>query len=235
MRPATETGIYPERSAIAGNENPQPFRNNENMDRSGMKIGVTGGIGSGKTTVCRVFNSLGIPVFSADNEASNIMESDPQVIENVRNIAGQDIYKGGSLNRSELAELIFNDRELLERINQVVHPVVRINFDIWQRSQKSDYVILEAAILFESGSYKTLDGIITVIAPLEERIDRVVRRNNLTREQIMERIRNQSDDEFKIARSDFVIDNSDDQLILPQILRIHDEMLKRINLRRSNG
>jgi dephospho-CoA kinase len=201
------------------------------MGQPAMKIGVTGGIGSGKTTVCRVFKALGIPVFAADDEARKIMEADPVVIEKVNSIAGREIYKGGTLNRSELAGIIFNDKELLEKINQVVHPVVSENFNRWQRSQEADYVILEAAILFESGSFMNVDRIITVIAPLEERIERVVRRNNLTREQIMERIRNQTDDEFKVSRSDFVIDNSDDQMIIPGILRIHEEILKQINLR----
>ena len=200
-----------------------------------MKIGVTGGIGSGKTTVCRVFTSLGIQVFAADAEARKIMDSDPEVIEKVNSIAGKNIYNEGILNRSELANLIFNDRELLEKINQVVHPVVRENFKLWHELQNSDYVILEAAILFESGSYKTVDKIITVIAPLEERIERVMRRNSLTREQIMERIHNQTDDQFKVARSDYVIDNSDNSLIMPEILRIHDEILKQINLVRQNG
>jgi dephospho-CoA kinase len=205
------------------------------MEKSKMKIGVTGGIGSGKTTVSRVFSSLGIPVFASDDEARKIMESNTSVIEKVNSIAGRDIYKGGNLNRLELAELIFNDRNLLEEINHVVHPVVRSNFDTWQRSQEADYVILETAILFESGSYKTVDRIITVIAPFEERIERVISRNKLTREQIMERISNQSDDELKVARSDFIIDNSDNMLIIPQILTIHGEILKQINLRRSNG
>jgi dephospho-CoA kinase len=205
------------------------------MDRSGLKIGVTGGIGSGKTTVCKVFTAIGIPVFSADNEAKKLMESDPQVMEQVNSIAGYDIYQGGTLNRAELAELIFNSRDLLERINGVVHPAVRRQFEIWYSDQEAGYVILEAAILFETGSYKTVDRIITVIAPFEERIERVVRRNSLTREQIMERIRNQSDDEYKISRSDFVIDNSDNRMIIPEILRIHDEIMKQANLRQRNG
>jgi dephospho-CoA kinase len=195
-----------------------------------MKIGVTGGIGSGKTTVCRVFSALGIPVFASDDEARKIMETDPLVIEKVNSIAGRDIYKGGSLNRPELAGIIFNDKELLEKINGVVHPLVRERFDRWEKLQNADYIILETAILFESGSFRNVDRIITVIAPVEERIERVVRRNNLSREQIMERIRNQTDDQLKISGSDFVIDNSDDQMIIPAILRIHEEILKQIKL-----
>jgi dephospho-CoA kinase len=200
------------------------------MGQPAMKIGVTGGIGSGKTTVCRVFSALGIPVFAADEEARKIMETDPSVMQKVNDIAGVEIYTGGILNRSELAGLIFNNRELLDKINKVVHPVVRENFNNWQMSQGSDYVILEAAILFESGSFRSVDRIITVIAPVEERIERVVRRNNLTREQIMERIRNQTEDDYKVSRSDYVIDNADDKLIVPEILRIHEEILKQIKI-----
>ena len=200
------------------------------MGQPAMKIGVTGGIGSGKTTVCRVFSALGIPVFAADEEARKIMETDPSVMQKVNDIAGVEIYTGGILNRSELAGLIFNNRELLDKINKVVHPVVRENFNNWQMSQGSDYVILEAAILFESGSFRSVDRIITVVAPVEERIERVVRRNNLTREQIMERIRNQTEDDYKVSRSDYVIDNADDKLIVPEILRIHEEILKQIKI-----
>ncbi len=193
-----------------------------------MKIGVTGGIGSGKTTVCRIFTALGIPVFAADEEARKIMESDPDVIEQINLIAGRDIYDTGALNRSELAGIIFNNSELLDRVNRVVHPVVKENFGKWESEQHADYVILEAAILFESGSFRNVDMIITVKAPVEERIERVMRRNNLSREQILDRIKNQTDDAYKISRSDFVIDNSDNQMIIPVIMKIHEEILKHI-------
>ena len=205
------------------------------MESYGMKIGVTGGIGSGKTTVCRVFSALGIPVFAADAEARSIMESDPEIIKKIISIAGKNIYYEGSLDRSQLADLIFNHSELLEQINSLVHPAVRERFRQWHESQDTSYVILEAAILFETGSYKNVDRIITVVAPFEERIDRVARRNNLTREQILERVRNQSDDEFKVARSDYVIDNSDCKMIIPEILRIHQEIITQVNNRKQNG
>jgi dephospho-CoA kinase len=200
------------------------------MGHEGMKIGVTGGIGSGKTTVCRIFSALGIPVFASDTEARKIMETDPVVIEQINLIAGRNIYEEGTLNRSELAGIIFNNNELLDKVNKVVHPVVRENFNQWQKSQQADYIILEAAILFESGSFRNVDRIITVTAPVEERIQRIARRNNLSREQIIDRMRNQTDDEYKISRSDFVIDNSDNQMIIPVILKIHEEILKQIKL-----
>jgi dephospho-CoA kinase len=193
-----------------------------------MKLGVTGGIGSGKTSVCRVFNILGIPVFSADEEAKLVMDADRDVMSKVNYIAGKDLYAGGSLDRKELARLIFNDEKLLQKINSTVHPVIFENFRVWSNLQESEYVILEAAILFESGSSGIVDRIATVIAPVEERIERVIRRNNLTREEVLERIRNQSDDEEKIRQSDFVINNSDTEMIIPAIIKIHEKMLSEI-------
>ena len=193
-----------------------------------MKIGVTGGIGSGKTSVCRVFSVLGIPVFSADTEAKKIMSSDFDIMEKVRKIARKDVYSAGTLDRGELARLIFNDEHLLREINSIVHPIVFENFKSWTETVSSDYVILEAAILFESGSTKVVDKTILVVAPEEERIERVIRRNNLTREQVLERIKNQMPDEEKIRLSDFVINNSEREMIIPSILEIHEKILSLI-------
>jgi dephospho-CoA kinase len=190
-----------------------------------MKIGITGGIGSGKTSVCRVFNVLGVPVFSADLEARKIMDTDYNIIEKVRTIAGKDVYSTGTLNRKELAELIFNDENLLREINGVVHPVIFKNFLSWEKSVSAAYVIMEAAILFESGASELVERVITVVAPVEERIDRVVRRNNMTREQVLDRIKNQMDDNEKIRLSDYVIYNSEHEMIMPSILKIHEEIL----------
>jgi dephospho-CoA kinase len=190
-----------------------------------MKIGITGGIGSGKTSVCRVFNVLGIPVFSADEEARKIMDSDSAIIEKVRTIAGKDLYSFGSLDRTELARLIFNNENLLKKINQVIHPVIFMNFIEWEKTVSAPYVIMEAAILFESRASELVDKVITVVAPVEERIDRVIRRNNLTREQVMDRIKNQMEDEAKIKLSDYVIYNSEHEMIIPSIIKIHQEIL----------
>ena len=197
--------------------------------RKRLKLGVTGGIGSGKTTVCRIFNVIGIPVFSADSEARVIMDSDETVIRQINALTPIDMYSAGSLDRIKMARLIFNDRELLKKINKIIHPVVTERFLIWEKLQDSLYVILEAAILFESGASKLLDRVITVTAPLEERIERVVKRNNLTKEQVIERINNQSDDEYKISLSDYVISNSENNMIIPAVLRIHGEMIKMVN------
>ena len=194
-----------------------------------FKLGVTGGIGSGKTSVCKVFNVLGIPVFSTDAEAREIMDNDKDIINRIKSIAGKDVYANGSLNRTELANIIFNDYSLLEKVNSLIHPVVYNNFMIWELEQDAPYVILEAAILFESGADKLVDRIATVVTPVEERVERVIQRNNISRAQVMERIRNQMDDDSRIKLSDYVIANSESDMIIPAILNIHYELLKFIN------
>ena len=197
--------------------------------KPGMKLGITGGIGSGKTSVCRVFNVLGIPVFSADPEAREIMENDRGIIQRINSIAGKDLYKEGSLDRMELASLIFNNNSLLKKVNSLVHPVVFDHFVKWEKEQTAPYVIMEAAILFESGGSELVDKVATVVAPLEERVDRVIRRNSLSREQVLERIRNQMEDDVRIRLSDYVINNSENDMIIPAILQIHNDLLKYIN------
>ncbi len=194
-----------------------------------MKLGITGGIGSGKTSVCRVFNVLGIPVFSADPEAKEVMDNDSTIKREINEIAGKNIYPGGQLNRIELASLIFNDKNLLEKVNSLVHPVVFDNFMHWAEKQTAPYVIMEAAILFESGAYNLVDRVATIVAPLEERISRVTQRNELTRDQVMERIKNQMTDKERIKMSDYVINNSENDMIIPVILRINEDLLTHLN------
>ncbi len=195
----------------------------------GTKLGITGGIGSGKTSVCKVFNVLGIPSFSADTEAKLIMENDASIITNLNSIAGKDLYSGGILDRMELANLIFNDNSLLVKVNSLIHPIVLERFGEWVKIQNSQYVILEAAIMFESGADKCVDRVATVVAPVEERVNRVINRNSLSREQVLERIRNQMDDDVMIKLSHYVIHNSENDMIIPAILKIHDEILNYIN------
>jgi len=194
-----------------------------------MKLGVTGGIGSGKTSVCRVFGVLGIPVFSADPEAQIIMNTDRSVINSINDIAGKDLYTDGRLNKEELASLIFHDPELLKKVNSLVHPVVFEHFREWTDMQTTPYVIMEAAILFESGASKLVDRVATVVAPVEERIYRVIVRNKLTREQVTDRIKNQMDDEERIRLSDYIINNSENEMIIPVILGIHEDILTHLN------
>ena len=198
----------------------------------GIKLGVTGGIGSGKSTVCKVFNVLGVAVFSADEEARKIMDSEPDVIEKVNRIAGKDMYDQGTLNRQELAAIIFNNKDLLNQINHLIHPAVLKSFLKWASDQVSDYVILESALLYESGSWKHLDKVATVSAPLDERIMRVMKRNGFTRKQVLERIRNQGDDKENIKKSDYIIHNSDCDMIIPVIINIHKELMSLVSKRK---
>ena len=191
-----------------------------------LRLGVTGGIGCGKTTVCRVFSVLGIPVFSADDEAKRIQDSDPDIQIKLNTVAGKDLYSSGKLDRKELASLIFSNKDLLFEVNSIIHPAVFKSFTKWVARQDAPYSIMEAAILFESGAYRLMDRIVTVVTPLEERIERIVNGNMLTKEQIIARIRNQTDDEYRISKSDYVICNSENDMIIPAILGIHREMLK---------
>jgi dephospho-CoA kinase len=190
-----------------------------------MKLGVTGGIGSGKTSVCKVFTVLGVPVFSADRAAREIIDGNEDIKEAINSIAGKDLYINGSLDRMALATLIFNNTKLLEKVNSLVHPVVFEHFEIWLKEQSSRYVIMEAAILFESGASKLVDRIATIIAPVEERLNRVILRSRLSREQVMERMKNQMDDETRIRLSDYIISNSENDMIIPAILKIHEDIL----------
>jgi dephospho-CoA kinase len=194
-----------------------------------LKLGVTGGMGSGKTTVCKVFEVLGIPVFSADDEAKKIQDNDRDLQIKINSLAGRDLFPSGRLDRPELAKLIFNNKELLEKVNSLIHPVVSSSFREWVKKQDSPYSIMEAAILFESGAFRLMDKILTVVTPLEERIERLIRGNRLSREQIIERIKNQIDDESRVKQSDFVISNSENDMIIPAIIGIHEEMLKLYN------
>jgi dephospho-CoA kinase len=201
---------------------------NGKVKSRGMKLCVTGGIGSGKTSVCKVFNTLGIPLFSADAEAKRIMENDERLISGINSIAGKNLYISGSLDRKALAALIFNHPALLEKVNSLVHPAVFVNFIKWEK-ENAPYVIIEAAIIFESGGAKLVDRIASVVAPIEERIKRIMQRNSLSREKIIERMRNQTDDDTRIRLSDWVIYNSENDMIIPAVLKIHEEILNIIN------
>lgn len=197
--------------------------------RPAIKLGVTGGIGSGKTTVCRIFSVFGIPVFSADLEARKIMNTNRNLMNQINALAGKDLYTTGSLDRQELAKMIFNNKSLLEEVNSLVHPVVFEYFTSWVVEQDTPYAIMEAAILFESGASSLMDKILTVVTPVEERITRLVKGNKFTREQVLERIKNQVDDEYRIKNSDFIINNSENDMIIPEILDIHKQLVNLYN------
>jgi dephospho-CoA kinase len=195
-------------------------------ERKSLKLGITGGIGSGKSTVCRVFAVLGIPVFSADDEAKKIQDNDRFIQDQISSLAGRDLFPGGRLDRAEMARLIFSNSGLLEKVNAVVHPAVFNSFEKWLKLQNSPYSIMEAAILFESGASKLMDRIVTVVTPLEERIERLVAGKRFTREQVTERIRNQLDDSSRLPQSDFIIFNSENDMVIPAVLGVHAEMIK---------
>lgn len=170
-------------------------------------IGLTGGIGSGKTLVANYIKSKGIPVYIADEEAKKIMET-PEVIQWVATTFGNSVISDKKIDRLKLAQLVFNHPEKLQELNAFIHPLVKQNFDVWLKNhQNFPFVIKEAAILFESGSYKYCDSIITITAPLETRIQRVTERDKTNRESILSRIKNQWSEEQKVAKSDFIIHN----------------------------
>jgi dephospho-CoA kinase len=193
-----------------------------------IKVGVTGGIGSGKSLICQVFSHLGVPVYFADEAAKNLMDYDPGIKKGLTDVFGATIYAGGKLNRPKLAGLIFDDPKLLADVNRIVHPGVRHNFIEWCSSFTSvPFVIQESAILFESNTFKLFDYIILVAAPEEMRIQRILNRPGMTREKILEIMKNQLPEGEKILRSHFVIKNDETTMILPLILSIYTEISKR--------
>ncbi|EKT3964849.1 dephospho-CoA kinase [Flavobacterium psychrophilum] len=169
-------------------------------------IGLTGGIGSGKTTIVRLFEAEGIPVYIADDEAKKIMIL-PETIHLVRECFGQEVIVNHQIDRKKLSEIVFNHPEKLKELNKIIHPLVKKHFDNWVKKQKSPFVIKETAILFESGSYKYCDQIITVIASEETRVNRVMLRDKCTKEAVLERIKNQYTDSQKTSKSDYIIEN----------------------------
>lgn len=190
-------------------------------------VGLTGGIGSGKTTIANYFKELGVPIYIADDEAKNIQNSESVIIK-LRETFGDAIIENNAVNRAKLAEIVFSNPEKLKQLNKIIHPEVKKHFKRWLVKHKNEsYVIKEAAILFESGSYKDCDYIITVVAPLESRIERILKRDKTTKEAILKRINNQWTDEEKIAKSDFVIQNEDVKEALNKTYEIH-KILKNI-------
>jgi dephospho-CoA kinase len=191
-------------------------------------VGLTGGIGSGKTTVANFFLELGVPVYIADFEAKKLMNRSMVIKRKLIALFGDEAYINGNLNRPFLADKIFNDRSLLQKMNSIVHPKVKAHFNRWVKKQDSPYVIKEAAILFENGSYEHFDFLITVTADEELRIERVLKRDNTTREKILSIIDNQWDDAQKLALSDYEITNHDLHKTENQVNKIHLDILSRI-------
>jgi len=188
-----------------------------------LKIGITGGIGSGKTTVCRVFELLGIPVFNADTSAKSIMVANSSLIASIKKEFGEEAYfPNNELNRKYLADKVFNNQEALTKLNNLVHPATIKSFVDWSLRQKSAYVIKEAAILFESGSYKDCDFVIVVTSPEEIRIKRVIEREGVNEDNVRSRMSKQMPEEEKEELADFIIINDYKTAIIPQVLKLNE-------------
>lgn len=192
-----------------------------------LKIGITGGIGSGKTTVCQVFEVLGIPVFYADQEAKTLMLVNTEVRNALIETFGKNTYReDGSLNREFLAKLVFNDDESLIKLNQIVHPAVFNAFNEWAGKQSAPYVVKEAALLFESASYKLCDSNVLVISPEKLKIERIKKRDQASTEQILARMAKQMTDAEKAEMADYTLINDEKQLLIPQIIELHNLFIK---------
>lgn len=192
-----------------------------------MVVGLTGGIGSGKTTVAGFFKELGIPVYIADEAAKNLMETSEEIRAKIIQLLGNEAYSGNEPNRKFIAAKVFNDPEKLEALNGIIHPAVASDFQQWKKKQKdSEYVLYEAAILFEKGGYKNCDFNVLVTAPMEARIDRLQKRDQSTVEEIEARMRNQWPDEKKRELADFTIENGNLSQTKEQVKTLHGIILK---------
>lgn len=190
-----------------------------------LKIGITGGIGSGKSTVAKLFEVLGIPVYAADEAGRRLMNENEIVKKKVKEFFGEAAYTDEILNRKYLADIVFNNEEQLARLNAIVHPATLKDADDWMNNQHSPYAIKEAAILFESGAHKHLDYIIGVSAPAPLRIERAMQRDNVTREQVLARMNRQINETVKMRLCDFIIYNDEEQLVIPQVLALHQKLI----------
>lgn len=195
-----------------------------------LRVGITGGIGAGKSTVAKVFATLKIPLYDADTRAKWLMNHQPELKEKITAAFGAQAYRDGQLDRTYLAEIAFKNPEKLNLLNQLVHPAVGIDFEDWAERQTAPYVLKEAALLFESGSYQTLNAIITVTAPEEVRIARVIKRDShRSREDVANIIARQWPEERKMALSNFLIKNDETELVIPQVLGIHKTLLDKVS------
>jgi dephospho-CoA kinase len=193
-----------------------------------LKVGVTGGIGSGKSTVCKLFKCLEVPVFDADETGRILLAEDAEVITEVKNIFGETIIVNGKPDRKKIAEIVFADKKKLARLNAVIHPAVRKNFTAWTEAQQTPYAIYEAAILFETGLYKQLDITVLVTAPEPLRIKRVMQRDGIDEATVKARIKNQWSDEEKKKLADLVIINDDIDSLVPQVMDVHNRIIAQI-------
>ncbi len=193
-----------------------------------LKVGLTGNIGSGKSLVAGIFQSLGVPIFDADNQAKTVLNF-AETKHQLRGIFGNKIFDGADINRKALAGIVFSDKAKLEQLNLIIHPQVRKHFETWiALHSNSPYIIYEAAILIETGFFKHLDKIVLVTSNRELRISRVMQRDNATRQMVLRRMENQWEDQLKIPLADFKIQNNVHDLLIPQVLKIHRNLTGKI-------
>lgn len=191
-----------------------------------LRIGITGGIGSGKTTVCKIFAQFGIPVYSADDQAKRLMVGNDTLVEEIERLFGIQAYTDdGLLNTRHISEMAFKDASLLQKLNALVHPAVSNDFREWSLRQTSPYVIKEAALMYESGSYRELDYVVTVSAPKELRIKRSMERDGTTREQVLARLKKQWSENQRNEAADFIIKNDGYHPLIPQVQELHQRFL----------
>lgn len=192
-----------------------------------LKIGITGGIGSGKTIICKLFQLQNIPVFYADEQAKTIMQTDTHLVEDLKAEFGDEVYsQEGLLNRRKLAALVFNDEIRLKKLNSLVHPAVFRAFDVWVKQQHTSYIIKEAALLFESGSNKDCDYVVLVKSPQDLKVKRIIERDTISETDVLKRMNKQLSDEEKEEKSDFIIYNDEKQMLISQVLKLHEIFLK---------
>jgi dephospho-CoA kinase len=189
-----------------------------------LKVGITGGIGSGKSTVCNLFRNLGVPIFSSDEIGRSILNNNEEVKQKVIILFGRDMYQNdGTIDRFRMGKLVFSDPQALEQISKIVHPLVQEQFELFCiKNESHSYILKEAAILFESGYFHDLNKIINVSAPKEERIKRVIERDKGIKEDVLKRMRFQYSDEERNKLADFILLNEDKEEILPQVMELHE-------------
>ncbi len=191
-----------------------------------LKIGITGGIGSGKTTVAKIFELLGVPVYYADDATKKLYQTNSRLKKELIEHFGTSVYEGNELNRKELASMVFADAAKLALLNSIVHPLTIKDAEEWMLKQNAAYIIKEAALLFESGSVAALDYVIGVQSPVSMRIKRVMERDNVNREHVLERMNKQIDEGIKMKLCDFIIVNDEQQMVIPQVLQLHEILMK---------
>lgn len=199
-------------------------------DTKPIIIGVTGGIGSGKSYICRIISSLGFPVYNCDAEAKKLMNTNKHIINSLKQLIGENSYDSeGNLNKPIIAQFLFANEENAHKINSVVHPVVKEDFRSWASAQNADLIFMESAILFESGFNDVVDNVITITAPPETRIERTIRRDNTTREQVIARMNQQMQDEERVRISDYIICNNTNDNVEQQIKTIIETLNKQVH------